>query len=92
MFSNSPRTFVADALRGFVAATDDIAWHADPGYLTRRYRISDGQVALLSGGGSGHEPLHAGFIGRGMLTGACPGLVFTSPNALQVHEASKAVD
>lgn len=92
MFSNSPRTFVADALRGFVAATDDVAWHADPGYLTRRYRISDGQVALLSGGGSGHEPLHAGFIGRGMLTGACPGLVFTSPNALQVHEASKAVD
>ncbi|CCQ14559.1 Dihydroxyacetone kinase [Rhodococcus sp. AW25M09] len=92
MFSNSPRTFVADALRGFVAATDDIAWHADPGFLTRRYRISDGQVALLSGGGSGHEPMHAGFIGSGMLTGACPGLVFTSPNALQVHEASKAVD
>ncbi|WP_415972482.1 dihydroxyacetone kinase subunit DhaL [Rhodococcus sp. 077-4] len=92
MFSNSPRTFVADALRGFVASTDDIAWHSDPGFLTRRYRISDGQVALLSGGGSGHEPLHAGFIGRGMLTGACPGLVFTSPNALQVHEASKAVD
>ncbi|OZC48849.1 dihydroxyacetone kinase [Rhodococcus sp. WWJCD1] len=92
MFSNSPRTFVADALRGFVAATDDVTWHADPGFLTRRYRISDGQVALLSGGGSGHEPMHAGFIGRGMLTGACPGLVFTSPNALQVHEASKAVD
>ncbi|MDI6627095.1 MAG: dihydroxyacetone kinase subunit DhaL [Rhodococcus sp. (in: high G+C Gram-positive bacteria)] len=92
MFSNSPRTFVADALRGFVAATDDVTWHADPGFLTRRYRISDGQVALLSGGGSGHEPLHAGFIGRGMLTGACPGLIFTSPNALQVHEASKAVD
>ena len=92
MFSNSPRTFVADALRGFVAATDDVTWHADPGFLTRRYRISEGQVALLSGGGSGHEPMHAGFIGRGMLTGACPGLVFTSPNALQVHEASKAVD
>lgn len=51
-----------------------------------------GQVALLSGGGSGHEPLHAGFIGQGMLTGACPGLIFTSPNALQVRAATEAVD
>lgn len=92
MFVNSAKTFVADALRGLVASTSDIAWHSDPGYLTRRDPLPSGRVALLSGGGSGHEPMHAGFIGEGMLAGACPGLVFTSPNALQVYEASKAVD
>ncbi|SNS55541.1 dihydroxyacetone kinase family protein [Rhodococcoides kyotonense] len=91
MFVNSPSTFVADALRGLVASTGDIAWHSDPGFLTRREPLPAGQVALLSGGGSGHEPMHAGLIGAGMLAGVCPGLVFTSPNALQVHEASKAV-
>ncbi len=91
MFVNSATTFVADALRGLVASTADIAWHADPGFLTRKEPLKSGRVALLSGGGSGHEPMHAGFIGAGMLTGVCPGLVFTSPNALQVHEASRAV-
>nr|WP_296780390.1 dihydroxyacetone kinase family protein [Rhodococcus sp. (in: high G+C Gram-positive bacteria)] len=91
MFVNSASTFVADALRGLVASSADIAWHADPGFLTRREPLPAGRVALLSGGGSGHEPMHAGFIGAGMLAGVCPGLVFTSPNALQVHEASKAV-
>ncbi|MGA9872474.1 MAG: dihydroxyacetone kinase family protein [Rhodococcus sp. (in: high G+C Gram-positive bacteria)] len=91
MFVNSATTFVADALRGLVASTEDIAWHDDPGFLTRREPLKSGQVAVLSGGGSGHEPMHAGFIGEGMLAGVCPGLVFTSPNALQVHEASKAV-
>ncbi len=91
MFVNSADTFVADALRGLVASTGDIAWQPDPGFLSRRDRIPQGQVALLSGGGSGHEPMHAGFIGEGMLTAVCPGLVFTSPNALQVHEASKVI-
>ncbi|MCQ4120696.1 dihydroxyacetone kinase subunit DhaL [Rhodococcus tibetensis] len=91
-FLNSPKSFVVDALRGTVAATDDLEWHPEPGYLTRRQPLPTGQVALLSGGGSGHEPLHAGFVGRGMLTGACPGLVFSSPNALQVRAATKAVE
>lgn len=91
MFVNSPSTFVADAIRGLVASSGDIAWHADPGFLTRKEPLPSGRVALLSGGGSGHEPMHAGFIGRGMLAGVCPGLVFTSPNSLQVHVASKAV-
>ncbi|QCB52481.1 dihydroxyacetone kinase subunit DhaK [Rhodococcus sp. PAMC28707] len=91
MFVNSADMFVADAIRGLVASTGDIAWHPDPGFLSRRDRIPQGQVALLSGGGSGHEPMHAGFIGEGMLTAVCPGLVFSSPNALQVHEASKAI-
>lgn len=91
MFVNSPSTFVSDAVRGLIASTGDIAWHADPGFLTRREPLPAGQVALLSGGGSGHEPMHAGFIGAGMLAGVCPGLIFTSPNALQVHRASRAV-
>ncbi|SED28010.1 dihydroxyacetone kinase subunit DhaL [Rhodococcus koreensis] len=91
-FLNSPKTFVVDALRGAVATTDDLEWHPEPGYLTRREPLPSGQVALLSGGGSGHEPLHAGFVGRGMLTGACPGLIFSSPNALQVRAATRAVD
>ncbi|MGG7100209.1 dihydroxyacetone kinase family protein [Rhodococcus sp. 24CO] len=92
MFMRSAKTFVPDALRGLIASTDDIAWNPDPGYLTRAVPLPHGQVALVSGGGSGHEPMHAGFIGAGMLTAVCPGLVFTSPNALQIHEASKAVD
>lgn len=91
-FLNDPKTFVTDAIRGLAASTDDLVWQPDPGYLTRRSPLADGQVAVLSGGGSGHEPMHAGFIGRGMLTGACPGLVFTSPNALQVEAATRAVD
>ncbi|MDI9913878.1 dihydroxyacetone kinase family protein [Rhodococcus sp. IEGM 1379] len=92
MFMRSAKTFVPDALRGLIASTDDIAWNPDPGYLTRAQPLPRGQVAIVSGGGSGHEPLHAGFIGAGILTAVCPGLVFTSPNALQIHEASKAVD
>ncbi|WP_182357185.1 dihydroxyacetone kinase subunit DhaL [Tomitella gaofuii] len=91
-FVNEPKSFVADAIRGLTACTDDLAWHADPGYLTRRTPPEPGTVAVLSGGGSGHEPMHAGFIGRGMLAGACPGLVFTSPNALQIDVATRAVD
>lgn len=92
MFMRSAKTFVPDALRGVIASTDDVAWNPDPGYLTRAQPLPGGQVAIVSGGGSGHEPMHAGFLGAGMLTAVCPGLVFTSPNALQIHEASKAVD
>ncbi|MER2206197.1 MAG: dihydroxyacetone kinase subunit DhaK, partial [Rhodococcus sp. (in: high G+C Gram-positive bacteria)] len=92
MFMRSAKTFVPDALRGLIASTDDIAWNPDPGYLTRATPLPRGRVALVSGGGSGHEPMHAGFIGEGMLTAVCPGLVFSSPNALQIHEGSKAAD
>ena len=92
MFMRSAKTFVPDALRGLIASTDDIAWNPDPGYLTRARPLPRGRVALVSGGGSGHEPMHAGFIGEGMLTAVCPGLVFSSPNALQIHEGSKAAD
>ncbi|MGJ0118184.1 dihydroxyacetone kinase family protein [Williamsia sp. MIQD14] len=89
--SGDPRRFLTDALAGVVAAHDHIAWEPDPGFLYRTDREGDG-VALVSGGGSGHEPMHSGLIGAGMLDAACPGLVFTSPNALQVAAATRHVD
>lgn len=60
--------------------------------FVRRQELKPGKVALVSGGGSGHEPLHAGFVGSGMLDAACPGQVFTSPTPDQVIEAAQAVD
>ncbi|MEH3156129.1 MAG: dihydroxyacetone kinase family protein [Gordonia paraffinivorans] len=86
-----PDRFLTDAIAGLVAATDHLAWEPDPGFLHRTDRTDDG-VALVSGGGSGHEPMHSGLIGAGMLDAACPGLVFTSPNALQVAAATRRVD
>ena len=77
-----------------VAGRSDIAWR-DRGFL--ELTGGDGgsrkkSVALISGGGSGHEPLHAGFLGAGMLHAVCPGHIFTSPNARQILEATRAVD
>ncbi|MBE7162098.1 MAG: dihydroxyacetone kinase family protein [Williamsia herbipolensis] len=83
--------FLTDAIAGLVAAQDHLAWEPDPGFLFRTDRTDDG-VALVSGGGSGHEPMHSGLIGSGLLDAACPGLVFTSPNALQVAAATRRVD
>ena len=60
--------------------------------LFRSAQLKPGKVALVSGGGSGHEPLHAGFVGHGMLDAACPGQVFTSPTPDQMLAASSAVD
>ena len=60
--------------------------------FVRRRTLKPGKVALISGGGSGHEPLHAGFVGLGMLDAACPGQVFTSPTPDQMIEAAEAVD
>ncbi|WP_165682966.1 dihydroxyacetone kinase subunit DhaK, partial [Mycobacteroides abscessus] len=91
-FLNTTESFIPDALRGLVAATADLRWDREHGYLIRDSPLRPGQVAIVSGGGSGHEPLHAGFIGRGMLTAACPGLIFTSPNALQIAGATVAAD
>ena len=64
----------------------------DPKYVVRADAPVQGKVAVLSGGGSGHEPMHGGFVGRGMLDAACPGEVFTSPTPDQMYEATKAVD
>ncbi|MGE2836489.1 dihydroxyacetone kinase family protein [Mycobacterium sp. SMC-4] len=90
-FLNSVDSFLTDALRGFVAAQPGIAWHRDPGFLARTTATPPGRVALVSGGGSGHEPMHSGLIGEGMLDAVCPGLIFTSPNALQIAAATKHV-
>ncbi|CAM5358654.1 Glycerone kinase OS=Tsukamurella paurometabola (strain ATCC 8368 / DSM / CCUG 35730 / CIP 100753/ JCM 10117 / KCTC 9821 / NBRC 16120 / NCIMB 702349 / NCTC 13040) OX=521096 GN=Tpau_0779 PE=4 SV=1 [Tsukamurella paurometabola] len=89
-FENSSQTLFTDGLRGLLAAHPDAVWHPQ-GFVARRTPRSGG-VALVSGGGSGHEPMHAGFVGAGMLDAACPGLVFTSPNAVQIAAATRAVD
>jgi phosphoenolpyruvate---glycerone phosphotransferase subunit DhaK len=81
-----------ESLSGFCAAHSDIVVMGDEGKFVRRARLKPGKVALVSGGGSGHEPLHAGFVGHGMLDAACPGQVFTSPTPDQMLAASTAVD
>ena len=91
-FLNTVDSFLEDSLQGFAAAHADLVeLHLSPTFLTRRER-SSGKVALISGGGSGHEPLHTGFIGPGMLDAACPGQVFTSPTPDQMLRAGETVD
>ncbi len=90
---NDPNNVVHDALRGIEAAHGDLVKvNYEPAYITRADAPVAGKVALVSGGGSGHEPLHGGFVGKGMLDAACPGEVFTSPTPDQMLEATKAVD
>jgi dihydroxyacetone kinase-like protein len=89
---NAPETVLAEALDGFAAAHADIVALGEERKFVRRRRLSPGKVALISGGGSGHEPLHAGFVGLGMLDAACPGQVFTSPTPDQMIAAAEAVD
>ncbi|MFD6915697.1 dihydroxyacetone kinase subunit DhaK [Streptomyces virginiae] len=92
MLINSPRTVVADALHGLAAAHPDLDVDVEARVVVRRDARQGGRVGLVSGGGSGHEPLHAGFVGYGMLSAACPGEVFTSPVPDQMVRAAKAVD
>lgn len=89
---NSPQTVLAESLAGFVAAHSDLVVLGEEGKFVRRSVTRPGKVALISGGGSGHEPLHAGFVGHGMLDAACPGQVFTSPTPDQMIAATAAVD
>jgi dihydroxyacetone kinase-like protein len=89
---NAPETVLAEALDGFAAAHSDILGLGAERKFVRRNRLTPGKVALVSGGGSGHEPLHAGFVGLGMLDAACPGQVFTSPTPDQMIAAAEAVD
>jgi dihydroxyacetone kinase-like protein len=92
-FVNRVDDVLAEALRGFGAAHRDIVKvNVDPTYVTRAAAPKPGKVALISGGGSGHEPLHAGFVGVGMLDAACPGAVFTSPTPDQMAAAAQAVN
>jgi dihydroxyacetone kinase-like protein len=88
---NSPETLLAESLDGFAAAHADIVVLGPERKFLRRRTLRPTKVALISGGGSGHEPLHAGFVGHGMLDAACPGHVFTSPTPDQVVEAAQAV-
>ncbi len=90
---NSPETFVKESLEGMARAFPDlIKVHFDPNFVYRADAPVKGKVAVISGGGSGHEPLHGGFVGKGMLHAACPGEVFTSPTPDQMLEAAKTVN
>ena len=89
---NDPDDLVVEALEGLALAHPTLVrYDAEHGFVARAAPARD-KVALVSGGGSGHEPLHAGFVGTGMLDVAVPGAVFASPTALQVYEATRAAD
>lgn len=92
MLINVPETVVADGLRGMAAAHPELSVDVDNRVVVRRDAPVEGKVGLVSGGGSGHEPLHGGFVGPGMLSAACPGEVFTSPVPDQMLRAATAVD
>ncbi len=89
---NGTDTVLAESLDGFAKAHADIVVLSEERKFVRRKALKSGKVALISGGGSGHEPLHAGFVGHGMLDAACPGQVFTSPTPDQMMAAAEAVD
>jgi dihydroxyacetone kinase-like protein len=90
---NKPEDVVKESLAGVAAAHGDLVKvHYDPNYIVRVDAPIQGKVGVISGGGSGHEPMHGGFVGRGMLDAACPGDVFTSPTPDQMEAATKAVD
>src|SRR5262245_7469656 len=90
---NAVESILTESLDGFAAAHADLVKVAhDPTFVARARSPVHDKVALISGGGSGHEPLHAGFVGYGMLDAACPGQVFTSPTPDQMIAAAAAVD
>jgi phosphoenolpyruvate---glycerone phosphotransferase subunit DhaK len=89
---NSVDKVLEESLDGLAAAHADILLLGAERKFVRRRTLKPGKVALISGGGSGHEPLHAGYVGLGMLDAACPGQVFTSPTPDQMIEAAEAVD
>lgn len=91
-FENGTGDLVSDALSGFARAHADLVrYDSVNGYVAARHTAPGRRVGLLSGGGSGHEPLHAGYVGAGMLDAACPGRVFASPHNRQIFRASLAV-
>ena len=91
-FINSVDDFVPHGVAGLVMAHDDLlALHAEPLFVHRR-SAKHGRVALVAGGGSGHEPLHTGYVGLGMLDAACPGQVFTAPLPDQIAAAARHVE
>src|SRR5437764_11317621 len=92
-FLNDPADLVKESLTGLAVAHGDLlSYDPEAGIVVRAGAPVQGKVALISGGGSGHEPLHGGFVGHGMLDAACPGEVFTSPVPDQMLAATKAVN
>jgi dihydroxyacetone kinase-like protein len=90
---NDPENVVREELQGIEAAHADLVRVMyDPHVIVRADAPVQGKVGMISGGGSGHEPMHGGFVGAGMLDAACPGEVFTSPTPDQMYEATKAVN
>jgi dihydroxyacetone kinase-like protein len=90
---NLPQDVVRESVAGLARAHADILKvSSDPMYVVRADAPVAGKVGIVSGGGSGHEPMHAGFVGKGMLDAACPGQVFTSPTPDQIEAATRAVD
>ena len=90
---NAVPDVVKEQLEGMAAAHPDVLKvHFEPDFVYRADAPVPGKVAIISGGGSGHEPMHGGFVGMGMLDAACPGAVFTSPTPDQMYEAAKAVN
>jgi len=92
-FINNIDTLLDESLQGFAKAhADIIQLHTQPTVVTRNTNTAKNKVAIISGGGSGHEPLHTGFVGKGMLDAACPGQVFTSPTPDQMITAAELVE
>ena len=89
---NAPENVVDEALAGMLAAHPGYIRVEEPNIVVRKDAPRAGKVGVISGGGSGHEPMHGGFVGMGMLDAACPGAVFTSPVPDQMLAATKAVD
>ena len=90
---NAVESLLEESLNGFSKAHEDIIQlNHQPHFVSRKHKAKAGKVALVSGGGSGHEPLHTGLVGKGMLDAACPGQIFTSPTPDQMMAAAEAVE
>lgn len=89
---NDVEDVLAESLSGFAKAHSDIIVLNDAPYFVTRKQKAQNKVALISGGGSGHEPLHTGLVGTGMLDAACPGQIFTSPSPDQMMMAAQEVE
>ncbi|MEZ4866382.1 MAG: dihydroxyacetone kinase subunit DhaK [Caldilineaceae bacterium] len=89
---NAVDDVIVEQLQGMALAHPELRVNITPHYILRGDAPVAGQVAIISGGGSGHEPMHGGFVGPGMLTAACPGEIFTSPTPDQMYECGKAAD
>jgi len=92
-FINNIDDLLEESLQGFAKAhADIIQLNTQPHFVKRKNPTPTAKVALISGGGSGHEPLHTGFVGTGMLDAACPGQIFTSPTPDQMMAAAQSIE